>query len=155
GRDVARHLLRRGVQRDDCFVAARRRGDALLDVCGRVLRRQRAGREAHASRRWPGQAVDAKRAPVLATTIPGDEIPAAAMVDERMGLDLATAAGPIASSIAEAKALRVAAGGGDHGELLRVDSRSAYRQRGRRRAERPDATAQVQRKDLLQLDQRS
>ncbi len=52
------------------------------------------------------QPVDPKGAPVLATTIPGDQIPAPAAVDERVRLDLAVALGAISPAVAEAKAAR-------------------------------------------------
>ena len=141
------------VQGDQRLEPVRRPGDALLDVGGRILRRQPAPHEAHAGRRRFGQAVDAEGPPVVAAAIPRDEIPAAAMVDERVGLDLAAAVGAVAASVAEAKALGVAAGRGDHGQVLRVDRRAGDRERERRRAQRTDAAAQVRRQDLLELDE--
>src|SRR5207302_9555772 len=95
------------------------------------------------------------RPPVVAVQIPGKQIPAAAVVDERVGLDLAAAVGAVAASIAEAKALGVTAGRGDHGQLLRVDRRASDRERERRRSQRADAATQVRGQDLLELDERS
>ena len=126
-----------------------------LDEGGRVLGRQLARREAHAGRGRPRQPVDAEGAPVLAAAVPGDEVPAAAEVHERVRLDLAAAVGAVAASVGEAQALGVAAGGGDHGQVLRVDRRAADRRADRRRAERADAAAQVRGQDLLELDERA
>ena len=72
-----------------------------------------------------------------------------------MRLDLAAAVGAVAAAVGEAQALGVAAGGGDHGQVLGVDGRAADRGRDRRRAERADAAAQVGGQDLLELDQRA
>ena len=149
-----RDLLRRSVQSDERFESVRRARDALLDVSTRIFGRQPARHEAHAGRRRFGKTVDAEGPPVIAAAIPSDEIPAAAVVDERVGLDLAAAVGAIAASVAEAKALRVAAGRGDHRQMLRVDRRARDRERERRRAQRSDAAAQVRRQDLLELDER-
>jgi hypothetical protein len=68
-------------------------------------------------------------------------------------LDLAAAVGAIPASVREAKALGVAAGCGDHGQMLGVDRWAADRGADRRRPEGPDTTAKVCRQDLLELDQ--
>src|SRR3979490_3111659 len=81
GRHAVPDLRRRGVQGDSSLEAVRRPCEALLDVSGRILRRQLAWREARTGRRRFGQAVDPERPPVLAATIPSDQIPAAASVD--------------------------------------------------------------------------
>jgi hypothetical protein len=80
-RYAAGDVLRGGVQRDQRLESVWRPGNALLDLRGRIFRRQPARDETPAGRRWFSQAVDAECAPVLAATIPGDQIPAATMVD--------------------------------------------------------------------------
>jgi hypothetical protein len=81
-------------QRQARPVAVRRSDDALLDECGRIVGWQRASRKAHAGGGGPGQAIDAEGAPVLAPTVPGDEIPAPPAVDEGVRVDLAAALTP-------------------------------------------------------------
>src|SRR5919202_2549136 len=119
GRDSPRDLLGGGVQPDHRLEAVRRPGDALLHVGGRVFGRQLARREADTGRGGSLYAVDAEGAPVVAGTVPGDEVPPAAVVDERVWLDLASAAHAIAAPGGEAEALGVAAGAGYHGQGLR------------------------------------
>src|SRR6185503_1758916 len=86
--------------------------------------------------------------------VPGDEVPAAPQVDKAVGLDQAAALREIAASIREPKALGIATGRGDRRQVLRIDGRAAHGERGRRRSERADATPEVYREDLLELDQR-
>ena len=104
-------------------------------------------------RRGPVEAVDAECPPVLAAAVPGDQVPAAAEVDERVRLDLAARVGAVAASVGEAKALGVAAGRGDHRQMLRVDGRAGDGGRDRRRPQSADTAAQVRRQDLLELDE--
>ena len=90
----------------------------------------------------------------LAAAIPGDEIPAATVVDERVRLDLATAVGAGrgcgsrsegARESRQAAAITVRCCGSTVGpETGSVE---------RRRAQRADAAAQVRRQDLLELDE--
>ena len=133
-RQPALELVGRGVHGDARLVAAGGAREALLDVGGGVLGRQRARREAHAGRRGPLEPVDAERPPVLAAAVPGDQVPAAAAVDERVRLDLAAAGGAVAAAVGEAQALAVAAGGGDRGQ------RAAGRRSGRPAAARRSPT---------------
>ncbi len=71
-----------------------------------------------------------------------------------MVLHLAAALRAVAAPVGEANALGVAAGSGDHGQVLRVHGRAAHRGRDRHRSEGADAPAQVRRQHLLDLDQR-
>jgi hypothetical protein len=77
------------------------------------------------------------------------------MVDERVGLDLPAAFRAVAAAVAEPKALGVAAGCGDHGQVLWIDGRAGGGQRERRRAQCGDPPAQVRREYLLELDEGS
>src|SRR4051812_19473453 len=113
-RDAGGDPVGGGVQGDSGLVAVRRARDLLLDVGGRIRGRQGARCEPGAARRRTREAVDAEDAPVLATTVPGDEVPAAAEVDEGVRLDLTAAVGAVAARVGEAKALAVAAPGSDH-----------------------------------------
>src|SRR5207248_9750170 len=97
----------RRVEEDARLVAVGRRGDARLDECRRVPRGQRSRFETYACRRRTSEPVDSERAPVLAPAVPRDEVPAAAVVDQRMRLYLAPATRPVAPLVAEAQAFRV------------------------------------------------
>src|SRR5438128_2729066 len=112
------HRLRRGAESDHRLEAVGGSCDALLYICGCIFGGKRARREPHPGRRRSGQAVDAKGSPVLPVSVPRDEVPAATVVEEGVRLDVATAASSIAAAVAEADALRVAAGRRDHGEML-------------------------------------
>jgi hypothetical protein len=72
-----------------------------------------------------------------------------------VGLHLAPALGAVATAVGEAQALEVAAGGGEHGQVLGVDGGAAERRADRGRAQRGHAAAQVAGQDLLELDQRA
>ena len=72
-----------------------------------------------------------------------------------MGLDETAAVGAVAASVGEAQALAVAAGRGDHGQVLGLDRRAGEGGRDRRRSQRRDAAAQVSGQDLLELDERA
>ncbi len=61
----------------------------------------------------------------------------------------------IAVLTSEAKTLRVAAGSGDHAEVLWVDARAGDGERERRRGQRAHAAAQVRGEDLFELDEGS
>src|SRR6185436_17006231 len=94
-----------------------------------------------------GSARGAKRTPVAAgrvkrstrnvrqssPAVPGHEVPAPAQVDHGVGLDLAPALGAVAAAVGEAQALEVAAGGGEHGQVLGVDGGAAERRADRGR----------------------
>jgi hypothetical protein len=97
--------------------------------------------------------IDAEGAPVLAVAVPGDQIPAAAEVDERVRFDFAATVGALPASIGKAKAFGVAARGCDHRQMLRVDGRAADHRRDSRRAQGADATAKVSRQHMFELDQ--
>ena len=153
-RDAAGDLVGRRVQRQPCLVSVGRAADALLDVGGGVLGGQPARREAGPHRRRPFEAVDPERPPVPAALVPGDEVPAPAVVDDRVRLDLAPAVGAVAAAIREAQALGVAACRRDHGEVLRIHRRARGGEREGRRAERTDPATQVRRQHLLELDER-
>src|SRR5215211_6669307 len=90
-------------------------GDAVPHVVGAVLGGELARLETQAARRGPRETIDPEAAPILAAPIPCDEIPPAALVDERVRLDLAAARGSVAALVAEPKPLAVAAGGRNHG----------------------------------------
>jgi len=155
GGDPLSDLVGGDVERHARLVVVGPLDDALLDVRGGVLRRQPSLREAHAGRGRPGQAVEAEGSPVLAAPVPGDQVPAAAEVHERVGLDLAAALGAVAAPVGEADALEVAAGRRDQRQVLWVDGGAAERGGDRRRAQRRHAPAQVGRQDLFELDQRA
>ena len=153
--DAAGDRVERRVQRDHRLEAVRGVGDALGHVGAGVLRRQCALREAHARGGRPREAIEPERAPVLAPSVPRDQVPAPTVVDERVGLDLAAAGGAVPAAVAEADELEVAARGGDHGQVLGIDGGTGDGQRDRRRPERRHAPAQVARKHLLELQQRA
>src|SRR5436305_4974334 len=138
------------MERDLRLEAVRRGTDALLDVRGRVLRRQGRLGEAATRRRRAGEAIQAKRAPARATAVPRDQVPAASAVDQRVRLDLPAACDPVATPIRETEALEVTAGGRDDREMLRVDGRTGRGKCEGRRTERTHSPAQVARQDLLQ-----
>ena len=71
GGDAAADLPRGGVKSDSCLEPVGRPADALFNVCDRILGGQLALAEADAGRHRFAQAVDSKRPPVLAATIPG------------------------------------------------------------------------------------
>jgi hypothetical protein len=106
-------------------------------------------------KRSPVEAVDTECPPRVAATVPRDQVPAAAVIDERVRLDLAAAVDALAAAIVEAEALGVAARRGDHREVLGLDRGAPDRERDRRRAERPHTPPQVRRQDLLELHQGS
>ena len=85
GRDAARRSPRprRGPSRALRSGSVRR--DALLDVDGRVLRRQLRGTKRTPAWLGFGQAVETERPPVLAIAVPGDEVPTASEVDDEWG----------------------------------------------------------------------
>ena len=145
----------RRVQRDARLEARRRGAQAGGDERRRVLGGQRARLEATAGGRGPLEPVDAKRAPVRAVAVPGDEVPAPAEVDEAVRLDDAAALLRLAAAVGEAQPLAVAARAGDRRQGLRIDHRPARGQRREHRAERVDAPAQVRRQHLLELDERA
>lgn len=68
-------------------------------------------------------------------------------------MDLAAAGGAIPASVREAKALGVAAGCGDHGQMLGVNRGAANRGADRGGPEGLDTPAKVCRQDLLELHQ--
>jgi hypothetical protein len=148
-------LAGRRVDGDARLEAADGAGEALLDEGDGVGGRQRPGREPHAGRGRGVQPVHAERAPVGAAAVPGDEVPPAPEVHERVGLDLAAARGAVAAAVGEPEALGVAAGGGDGGEVLGIDRRPARGTCHRRGGEGGDAAPQVLRQHLLELDERT
>ena len=66
-------------------------------------------------------AVHAEGPPCLAVAVPGDEVPAAAGVDQAVRLDRAGAGSSGVIAVAEAEGFLVATGAGDDGERPGVD----------------------------------
>src|SRR5207245_6184858 len=83
--------VRRGADGDDGLETVGGGFDALLHVRRRIPGWERARREADSGGSRSGQAVDAKGPPVLAASIPRDQVPAAAALEQRVGLGLAAA----------------------------------------------------------------
>ena len=76
------------------------------------------------------QSVDAEGAPVGAVEVPGHQVPAAAGVDEAVGLDRTAGRGAVVGAVVEAQPLVVAAGGGERGQHVGVDRRAGAGGRG-------------------------
>ena len=134
--------------------------------CGALIRfseTNSAGSAAGSSRGWKREpagprALDAVHAvgpPRPAVAVPGDEVPAAAEVHERVRLGQPPALAAVARPVAEADALAVARRRRDDRERLGVDGRPAARHGRRDRLHRLHAPAQVRGEDLLELDERA
>jgi hypothetical protein len=95
-----------GVHGDAGLEAAERAREALLDVGGGVLGRQRAGGEPRPGRRRPVDAIDAERAPVLAPAVPGDQVP---VTDARAAVRSPTAMAIASSSSSSSGGIAVPA----------------------------------------------
>ena len=128
-----------------------------LDVRGRVLGRQRARRRsARRSRRAASRRSTRKVRQSSRRRSQATRYQRRPRLTSDVRLDLAPAVGAVAAAVGEAQALRVAAGGGDHRQVLRVDRRPA--DSGGLIVADPsarDAAAQVGGQHLLELDQRA
>ncbi len=95
--------------------------------------------------------VDAKGPPVLATGVPGHQVPPAPGVYEAVGLDQPTAPLPLVVAIGEPQPLVVPGRGGDRGQDLRVHRRPRPRVRHGGRPHGADPAPHSRWKQLLEL----
>src|SRR5262245_43071184 len=86
-RDALGDGLERRMQNHARLKGILRIGHLLGDICGEILRWQLARGKARAGCERRLDAVDSKRAPIAATDIPGNEVPAASGVNEVMRFD--------------------------------------------------------------------
>jgi len=152
-RNLFRKFLKRGMQsnsRADWIGSLRKRfGDELGEVSfGRFARL-----EANGDFGLTVDAIDTEGAPIVASAVPCDEVPAGSSMDEAVGFDGAHGWRAGAVLIFETEAFAIAAGASDRREQIGVDARSAAAfEWDDESMKSGDALTETRRKDLLEFE---